>query len=256
MRTLAEGRGAAGGDVVPDELAPEEHDDALVTRWRVQRGAAPRPAPRRDRAAATDLNRSHADRSRRSGERAARSSRAEPTAPRLGRFVPLVLGKKGSWPRRRRRPPRRSPPEKAAKKTTKGRSLSAAQRNRLADEDFAFPKERKEPLVDARARSQRDLAVRSGRGRDERRARPGLEAHRGGGEEVRGGSVRTRLARAVPREGTGQEGDEEEGHEEEGGHQEEDGDQEDGRQEAATKKTTQALRRREGSWPDRSGRAR
>ena len=39
---------------------------------------------------------------------------------------------------------------KAAKKTTKGRSLSAAQRNRLAEADFAFPKERKEPLVDAR----------------------------------------------------------------------------------------------------------
>jgi hypothetical protein len=41
--------------------------------------------------------------------------------------------------------------KKAAKKATKqARSLTAAQRNRLDDKDFAFPKERKEPLVDAR----------------------------------------------------------------------------------------------------------
>ena len=40
--------------------------------------------------------------------------------------------------------------KKAAKKTTKSRSLTASQRNRLDDKDFAFPKERKEPLVDAR----------------------------------------------------------------------------------------------------------
>jgi Family of unknown function (DUF6582) len=46
--------------------------------------------------------------------------------------------------------------KKAAKKKTtkkatkKSRTLSAAQRNRLAEKDFAFPKERKEPLVDAR----------------------------------------------------------------------------------------------------------
>ena len=46
MRALAEGCGAAGGDVVPDDLAPEEHDDALVTRWRVQR--EPRAGPHHD----------------------------------------------------------------------------------------------------------------------------------------------------------------------------------------------------------------
>jgi len=47
--------------------------------------------------------------------------------------------------------------KKTAKKSTatksatkKGRSLTAAQRNRLGDKDFAFPKERKEPIVDAR----------------------------------------------------------------------------------------------------------
>ena len=46
---------------------------------------------------------------------------------------------------------KKSATKKAAKKTAKkARMLSAAQRNRLADKDFAFPKERKEPLVDAR----------------------------------------------------------------------------------------------------------
>jgi hypothetical protein len=40
--------------------------------------------------------------------------------------------------------------KKAAKRTAKkSRTLTAAQRNRLAEADFAFPKERKEPLVDA-----------------------------------------------------------------------------------------------------------
>jgi hypothetical protein len=32
----------------------------------------------------------------------------------------------------------------------KDRSLTAAQRNRLADKDFAFAKKRKEPIIDAR----------------------------------------------------------------------------------------------------------
>ena len=40
----------------------------------------------------------------------------------------------------------------AKKKSTrkKSRSLNAAQRNRLDDNDFAFTKKRKEPIVDAR----------------------------------------------------------------------------------------------------------
>ena len=38
--------------------------------------------------------------------------------------------------------------KKSSKK--KDRSLTAAQRNRLHDKDFAFPKERKEPIIDAR----------------------------------------------------------------------------------------------------------
>jgi hypothetical protein len=33
---------------------------------------------------------------------------------------------------------------------TTGQGLSTAEQNRLADSDFAFPKERKEPLIDAR----------------------------------------------------------------------------------------------------------
>ena len=35
-------------------------------------------------------------------------------------------------------------------KTTRSGGLSAAKKNELSSKDFAFPKERKEPLVDAR----------------------------------------------------------------------------------------------------------
>jgi len=74
--------------------------------------------------------------------------------------------------------------------------LSARQKNRMSAETFAFPKERKEPLNDARG-PQRDCAFPSrrglaGRGRHRVGARRGLEAdsrrreevrHRGEGEE-------------------------------------------------------------------------
>ena len=105
-------------------------------------------APRRDRAAATDPSRSRADRSRRSGERAARSSQR--TYRDCGWAVSSrwCSGRTGHA-HGRRRPRSAEAKKKAAKKTTKkARSLSAAQRNRLAEADFAFPKERKEPLVD------------------------------------------------------------------------------------------------------------
>jgi hypothetical protein len=44
---------------------------------------------------------------------------------------------------------KKSPAKKSSTKK-KGRSLTAAQRNRLDDKDFAFTKKRKEPIVDAR----------------------------------------------------------------------------------------------------------
>jgi hypothetical protein len=42
--------------------------------------------------------------------------------------------------------------------------MSTAAENRLADSEFAFPKERKEPLTDARHVRQRARSVRRSRG--------------------------------------------------------------------------------------------
>ena len=83
----------------------------------------------------------------------------------------------------------------AKKKTAKkqDRPLSTAQRNRLDDQDFAFTKKRKEPIVDAR--HVRNAISRFDQVKDVTNAeRDRMEAHREGGQEVRSRGVRTRLA--------------------------------------------------------------
>jgi hypothetical protein len=44
----------------------------------------------------------------------------------------------------------------------RGEGMSTAEQNRMADQEFAFPKERKEPLTDAGHVRKRDRAIRSG----------------------------------------------------------------------------------------------
>ena len=154
--------------------------------------------------------------------------------------------------------------KKAAKKTTKkARTLSAAQRNRLADKDFAFPKERKEPLVDARhvrnAISRFDQVEDVTDAERDRAWKRIVAAAKKFGVEVSEHGWRELFhgTKAPAKKKATQEGHEE-GDQEEGGHQEEGGDQEVAAKKSAAKKTAakQARRRRGRSWPDRSGRAR
>ena len=106
--------------------------------------------------------------------------------------------------------------KKSGTKKRTQRQLSTADKNRLSKRDFAFPDERKEPLVDAR--HVRNAIARFDQVEDVTDAERdrGLEADPGGREEVRRRCLRIGLATALRRwEGHQEEGVEEEGHQEE-----------------------------------------
>jgi hypothetical protein len=65
-----------------------------------------------------------------------------------GRFAHMMFGENPCMATTKKAGAKKSTKKPASKK--KDRSLTAAQRNHLDDNDFAFTKQRKEPIVDAR----------------------------------------------------------------------------------------------------------